>query len=215
MTNSSLSSGLSALAALALAAGGCNPKDGVREYEQGLAAYEVGNLEKAGRLFARSVEYAPANVDALVMCARVQCDRGEIDAAAQTIARATDLSPASPDVALLDAEIAFYAHDYERATRRFTLVAEDKSQTGEIQSLGWTGLGIVEMATDRSDRRDDARIAFLRAIRLDGRNASARYHLALLYRGDTYGYLDAAKDQFEIFVRLGGEKNDPRALHVQ
>ena len=64
------------------------------------------------------------------------------------------------------------------------------------------------------DNRDLARIAFLTAIRLDRRNAPARYHLGLLYRGDKYSYLDAALEQFEIFVRLG-ETADPRAVHAQ
>jgi Tfp pilus assembly protein PilF len=54
----------------------------------------------------------------------------------------------------------------------------------------------------------------LRAIRLDRRNPSARYHLGLLYRGDSFGYLDAALEQFDVFVRLG-EKADPRAQHAQ
>ena len=64
------------------------------------------------------------------------------------------------------------------------------------------------------DARDLARIAFLRAIRLDRRNAAARYHLGLLYRGDAYGYLDAALEQFEIYVRLDAEAS-PRVQNVQ
>ena len=50
-------------AALGIALAGCNPKDGVREYADGLAAYEARSLEKAGKLFAKSVAYAPGNVD--------------------------------------------------------------------------------------------------------------------------------------------------------
>ena len=198
--------------AVALAAvSGCNPKDGVREYADGMAAYEAHSLEKAGKLFEKSLAYAPENVDALVMLARVKCERGEISEAGEAIAKAVELDPDSPDVALLDAEIALYAGDYARATSRFSAVAENEKLEPEARALGWTGLGIVEMTRDR---RDFARIAFLRAIRLDRRNASARYHLGLLYRGDNYGYLDAALEQFDIFVRLG-ETADPRAVHAQ
>ncbi len=200
-----------ALALLALA--GCGPKDGVKEYESAKAAYAARSLEKAERLFAKSLVYAPANVDALVMLARVQADLGNIPEAKRTIARAAELQKDSPDVALLDAEIAFYAEDYDRAAGRFAGVADSAKDGAEAQSLGWTGLGIVEMSRNN---RDLARIAFLRAVRLDRRNASARYHLGLLYRGDSFGYLDAALEQFEIFVRLGDkEKADPRATHVQ
>ena len=198
------------VAALAVLVG-CNPKDGVREYADGMAAYEVRSLEKAGKLFAKSLVYAPENVDALVMLARVQCDLGEISNAGDTIAKAVALSPDSPDVALLDAEIALYAGDYARATSRFSGVANDEKLEASARALGWTGLGIVEMTRDN---RDLARIAFLTAIRLDRRNAPARYHLGLLYRGDKYSYLDAALEQFEIFVRLG-ETADPRAVYAQ
>lgn len=214
--NSSPSSVPNCVLALSLAASlavlvGCNPKDGVREYADGMAAYEAHSLEKAGKLFAKCLVYAPENVDALVMLARVQCERGEISDATETIAKAAALDPGAPDVALLAAEIALYAGDYERAIGGFTAIAENDKLEPEARALGWTGLGIVEMTRDR---RDFARIAFLRAIRLDRRNASARYHLGLLYRGDSYGYLDAALEQFDIFVRLG-ETADPRAVHAQ
>lgn len=190
---------------------GCNPKDGVREFADGMTAYEARSLEKAEKLFAKSLVYAPENVDALVMLARVKCDLGEISDAGDTIAKAAALAPDAPDVALLDAEIALYAGDYARATSRFSGVANDEKLEAPARALGWTGLGIVEMTRDN---RDLARIAFLTAIRLDRRNAPARYHLGLLYRGDKYSYLDAALEQFEIFVRLG-ETADPRAVHAQ
>ena len=210
MTSFSRSSALSA-AALALAVAGCGPKDGVKEYEAGRAAYGARSCEKAERLFAKSLQYAPENVDALVMLASVQRDLGKMSEAAETIAKAEALSPGSVDVALLDAEIAFHLSDYARSAKLFRDVAEDAEATPEARSLGWTGLGIVEMT---SEHRDLARIAFLRAIRLDRRNPSARYHLGLLYRGDSFGYLDAALEQFDVFVRLG-EKADPRAQHAQ
>jgi len=207
----SFSRSFAASSALLLLLAGCGPKDGVKEYKAGQAAYEARSLEKAEGQFRKCLEYAPGNVDALVMLARTQCDLGWMVEASETIARAVELEPEAPDVVLLDAEIAFYLNDYARAVKRFRDVAGDASAGAEAQSLGWTGIGIVEMTCDK---RDYARIAFLVAIRFDHRNASARYHLGLLYRGDSYGYLDAALEQFEIFVRLG-DRTGPRAEHVQ
>ncbi len=202
-----------AFAVLLLAASmtGCGPKDGKEEFADGCIAYEAHTLEKAERLFEKSLEYAPNSVDAMVMLARVQSDLGKMSDALATITKAAELRPDDVDVALLDAEIAFWSRDVTRAIKRFTEVACNESATPEVQSLGWTGRGIVAMSYNK---RDFARIAFLRAIRLDRRNPSARYHLGLLYRGDSYGYLDAALEQFEIFVRLGKEA-DPRAVHAQ
>jgi tetratricopeptide (TPR) repeat protein len=60
---------------------------------------------------------------------------------------------------------------------------------------------------------DLARILFFRAIRMDRRNASAWYHLGLLYR-DGFGYNEAALEQFNIFVRLE-QIADQRVQRVQ
>ena len=49
-----------------------------KDYADGMAAYESHSLEKAGKLFSKCLVYAPENVDALVMLARVKCERGEI-----------------------------------------------------------------------------------------------------------------------------------------
>lgn len=212
MTNSSLRSALKfgACAALAVLTG-CGPNDGTEEYADGNAAYGVRDLKKAEKLFSKSLELNPENVDALVMFARVELDLGEIAAAKGAIEKAAEFDGTSYDVALLDAEIAYHAKDYARATRQFAAVAKNAALDPTVQAMGWTGLGIVEMTCDA---RDLARIAFLRAIRLDRRNAAARYHLGLLYRGDAFGYLDAALEQFEIYVRLDAEAS-PRVQNVQ
>ena len=79
------------LALLLLAVAGCGPKDGVKEYNAGQAAYETRSLEKAEKLFEKSLRYAPESVDALVMLARVQCDLGKMTEASETIAKAGEL----------------------------------------------------------------------------------------------------------------------------
>src|SRR5574344_51883 len=207
VTNFSLSSALkaSALATLAVFAG-CGPNDGAKEYDGGVAAYEVRDLKRAEKLFAECLGRNPGRTDALVMMARVRKDLGELALAKEAADKAAALSAGDPDVIALDAEIAYHAKDYARATRRFGEIAENAALSAFDRSLGWTGLGIVHqtcIADSVNDgARDLARVAFLRAIRLDRTNAAARYHLGLLYR-DAYGYPAAALEQFELFVRLG------------
>lgn len=186
------------LAGLALLAG-CGPKDGLKDYTAGMQAYEVRDLKRAERCFAESLKEAPNSVNTLVMLARVELDLGEIAAAKEAIARAVGLEAEATDVVMLSAEIAYQAKDYAAAVKGFESVVAREKENPAMQALAWTGIGIVEMTCDR---RDFARLAFLRAIRLDRRNAAARYHLGLLYRGDAYGYLDAALEQLQIYVRL-------------
>ena len=194
------------LAGLALLAG-CGPKDGLKDYAAGMQAYEVRDLKRAERCFAESLKEAPNAVNTLVMFARVELDLGEIAAAKEAIARAVALEAEASDVAMLAAEVAYQAKDYAAAVKGFESVIAREKENPAMQALAWTGIGIVEMTCDR---RDFARLAFLRAIRLDRRNAAARYHLGLLYRGDAYGYLDAALEQLQIYVRL--ETEDARRV---
>ena len=206
------SSPLYALSAFALAAAlaGCDPKDGAMELEQGRAAYELRDLKKAEKLFERSVELAPSNVDAVVYLARTKMDRGELAAAREWIGKAAELAGDDLDVRLVRAQLAWHAKEYDEASKLFAGVAEESGLGAEACAQGWVGLGLVEM--DR-ERHDIARVAFLRAIRLDRRNAAAWYHLGLLYR-DNFGYLEAALEQFETFVRIEASAS-PRVQKVQ
>ena len=111
---------------------------------------------------------------------------------------------------LLKSQIAWHAKDYAAALSGFVDIASDSSLEASVRAQGWAGLGVVEMTCDNHHL---ARVAFLRAIRLDRRNAAAWYHLGLLYR-DGFGYLEAALEQFEIFVRLE-EEASPRVQKVQ
>lgn len=205
--NFSLKSALSSAFALSLALfTGCGQGDGRKEYAVGEEACRHGDMLRAEKLFTESAECDPANVDALVMLARVKKDLGKIEEAVATVAKAAVVAEGHLDVMMLEGEIAYLAKDYDLARRRFTAVAENNALDAAVRSLAWTGLGIVEMSCIGIDRQDMekralSRIAFLRAVRLDRRNASARYHLGLLYR-NAYGYLDAALEQFNIFVRL-------------
>ena len=201
-----------AYAVLLAAVLGCGKEidDGSRDFELGKAAYEVRDLKKAEKHLARSVERAPDDVDRLILQARVRLDLGELVAARESVDKAAAIAGGDSDVQLLDAQVAWHMKDYEKAAAGFASVAENARFDAETRSQGLAGLGIVEMTNGRSHL---SRIAFLQAIRLDRRNAAAWYHLGFLYR-DGFGYVDAALEQFEIFVRLEASAS-PRVQKVQ
>jgi tetratricopeptide (TPR) repeat protein len=188
---------------------GCGPSDGREELAEGRAAYEVRNLEKAAKLFAESVACAPDSVDAVLYLARTKLDLGELAEAQKLAARARELSD-DVDVRLFGAQVAFHAKDYAAAAKEFQAVADDARQTAELRAQAWSGVGVVEMACEHSHL---ARIAFLRALRLNFKDASARYHLGLLYR-DGFSYYEAALEQLQVYSRLD-EEASPRVQKVK
>ena len=189
---------------------GCGPSDGVSEFEQGREAYSLRDLKKAENLFEKSLAAAPRDVDRLLYLARTELELGELEKAKSLIEQAAENSEGDADVALLESQIAWYLKDYKTAANGFADIANDGKLDAAVRAQGWAGLGVVEMTCDNHHL---ARVAFLRAIRLDRRNAAAWYHLGLLYR-DGFRYLEAALEQFEIFVRLEAEAS-PRVQKVQ
>lgn len=202
---------LLAMVVAAVAAGmtGCGPNDGSSEYASGLEEYAEHDLEKAAKLFGKSLTLAPDNVDALVMFARVQLDLGKLDEARQALARAKELSSDS-DVLLLNAQVAWHAAQYREAVADFVAVANDERLPPEVRSQGMAGLGIVELTCSEKDR---ARVSLLKALRLNRKNAAAWYHLGCLYR-DSFGYDEAALEQFDFYVHLG-DAADARVKKVK
>ena len=199
-----------ASAVLAAAILGCGPRDGSKEFREGKEAYELRDLKRAEKFFERSVVLAPQDADRLLYLARTELELGELAKAQAAISRAAENSDGEADVALLEAQIAWHAKDYAAASGGFADIANDAKLEASVRAQGWAGLGVVEMTCDNHHL---ARVAFLRALRLDRRNAAAWYHLGLLYR-DGFGYLEAALEQFEIFVRLE-EEASPRVQKVQ
>ena len=197
-----------ACAALTAAVLGCGPRDGSKEFEKGKEAYGLRDLKKAETLFARSVVLAPQDADRLLYLARTELELGELAKAQDAVGRIS--ADGAADVALLRAQIAWHAKDYKVAADGFAAVANDVKLDASVRAQGWAGLGVVEMTCDNHHL---ARVAFLRAIRLDRKNPAAWYHLGLLYR-DGFGYLEASLEQFEIFVRLE-EMASPRVQKVQ
>jgi len=196
------------VAALVLA--GCGPKDGLRELEQGRAAYEVHDLKKAERLLTKSCTFRPGDADPFLLLAQVKLALGELTAADELVKKAAAVAGDDCDVKLLGAQVAWHLKDYARASKDFAAVAENAKLDAAIRAQGFAGRGIVEMTCNNVHL---ARVAFLMALRLDRRNASAWYHLALLYR-DGFGYSEIALDHLEVFVRLEAEAS-PRVQKVQ
>lgn len=203
------------IAALCATIIGCGDGDGSVEFDRGKNAYELGDLKKAEKCFAASIEAAPQEVDRLIYLARVKLDLGELAESRQLIERAEMIDGDAADVRMLSAQVACHSKDYKKAAEIFLKIANDANLDSVIRSQAFAGLGVVEMSCENLHL---ARIDFLRALRLDRRNASAYYHLGLLYRDgldrNGSGYYEAALEQLEMFVRLN-EDSDPRIQKVQ
>ena len=188
-----------ALAGLFVALAGCGSRDGLRELAAGREAYESGDVQKAEKLRLKSESLNATNVDTQVCLALVNLAKGDLVAAERHLANAEGSASGDLDVRLLGAQLAWHAKAYDKAQSLYRSIAEDASLDSGVRARGWTGLGIVQMTNDAYEL---ARVSFLTAIRLDRRNASARYHLGHLYRYAPFGYPEAALEQFDAFVRL-------------
>ena len=164
----------------------------------------------AGLLGCDSGEKPPATADDFVDLAAAKLAAGDLGAAAAAVSNAVELAGGDVDVRLLKAQVDFNTREYESARKIYRAIAEDASLDRETRSQGWAGLGVVDYA---AQDHHAARCDFLRAIRLDARNAAARYHLGLLYR-DIFGFNEAALDQFQLYVRVASEI-DERVKKVQ
>jgi len=197
-------------AALAVFCGCDSADDGSRDFADGKEAFEQGDLAKAARYFEQSAALMTTNADTFVYLARTRLGLGELADARVNIQKAEELAGGDADVRVLSAQLAWHAKDYDMAAKGFSAIANDAKVEAALRAEGWAGLGVVEMTRNN---RDLARIAFLRAIRLDRRNASAWYNLGFLYR-DNFNYLEAALEQFSIYVRLE-ETATPRVQKIQ
>lgn len=176
---------------------GCGAGDGSKEYEAARAACAVRDFRKAEKFLSESIRLAPRNVDALVLAARVKIDLGEMAEATDYVEKAKSIAGGDADVRMLDAYVAYYAQEYARAIKTFEGIFADATLDAKVRSQALSGVGVVEMARNEIDL---ARIAFLKAARVDRRNPAAWYHLGQLYH--RLGYSEAALEQFDIFVRL-------------
>ena len=208
---------LEAFAAAVVAAAGCGEKDGSAEYARGVKLFDRKDFEAAAAEFSTRVALAPGDVDAKLMLSRTMTALGDLPKAVKAAEDALALEPKAVDAKMLAAETAFYARDYKKARKHFGEVANDVSLPVEVRSAGECGLAVVDIGAmaggNMEFNRESARIHLFTAVRLDPRNAPARYHLGLLYR-DSFGYSEAALDQFELYARLD-KKDTNRVARVR
>ena len=100
-------------------------------FEQGLAAYRIGDARKASESFERALQLSPDNVDALLFLGTVYSWRKRFDEALGLLGRARDLDPSYADVAIAIARVKLWQGKLEAAKQ-------------EIQSL-------LEVAPQRHD----------------------------------------------------------------
>lgn len=192
---------------------GCGSSDGREEFAEGRSAFQAGDLKRADKQLRRALELDPSNVDAYLYRIQVKLRQGEIPAAKDLLAKVEELASSDQDVRLLGGQVAWHGRDYEKAMELFRSVAEDESLEETIRSQAWTGLGVAQAT---SGKHELARVAYLKAIRLDRNNAAAYYNLGQLYRYDPFNFTVPARDQFERFVNLSGaEMSSPRVQRTQ
>lgn len=199
MTNSSLSFALKALSALAVCAmlAGCGSGDGLAELAESRAAYARHDLKNADKWADKAVGCDSGNVDALVHSVRVKIERGLLPEARKHIAKAMQLDGEADDVLLTDAEVAYLSRDFNKAMFDCRKVAEDAARSPEVRAQAYNMIGVVMFTTQDYDA---ARVALLRALRLDRLNPAVMYNLGRLYR-DGFDYPMASKEMFGMYLK--------------
>lgn len=118
-----------------------------------------------------------------------------------------------------EAQAALVSKDWAAAIRAYNRLAFDETLPAEVQSIGWTGRGLVDYSrladpNAPGELADTARAAFMHAVRLDRRNPAALYHLGMLYR-DNYAFFQAALEQFEKYAVVMKGSDDPHVAMVE
>lgn len=126
--------------------------------------------------------------------------RGDAAAATQSVGEALEQTPDSAEAVLVRGQAALKSRDFARARADFAAVAGDASLPAALRSDAWAARGVAEMAQKAGEQ---ARISFLQAIRLNSRNASARYHLGKVLR-EYFHFDGAALEQFMMAAGCPG-----------
>ncbi len=183
--------------------------DGSADVARGMTALAQQDATTAAAAFAAAAAKCPTNFEAQIQLAIVNTRLGETAAAVAAAARALEIRPDSAEARLVSGQAAYLKKDYLKALDDFSAVARETSLPASLRSEAWVGRGVVEFAKSQPDA---SRISFIRARRLNPRNAAAWYHLGMLSR-DTYHYDAAAREQFEMASRLL-DARDPRAKKI-
>lgn len=178
-------------------------------------AFAGGDYPTAILCCRQSLSQDAAQADVQVLLARAALRANDLETASTAAADAAALRPKDLAVIQIGAQVACAKDDLEAAFAAYTALAKDETLKPETRSIGWAGRAVVAIrringSTARNDALssgDAARLDLLRAIQLNRRNASAYYHLGYLYQ-NTYGFKQAAIDQYDRYVGLMGESTD-------
>ena len=176
--------------------------DGSAAVAKGMAELQAQNVQGAIASFKKAAQACETNFNARLQLSLALLRLGEISAAELAVKEALALDPDSAEARLAEGQVAYLKKDYARAIETFAAVAAETSLPATMRSDALASRGVVELAQGAGD---SARVSFLRAMRLNRRNASAWYHLGVLSR-DTYRFTEAALEQFEMAARF----SDPR-----
>ena len=193
-----------AAASAALMLAGCGGDDGTEDFVAGQAAVEAKDWAAASVSFDKVTKNCQTNVAAWFYLAVANLELGEAARADAAIKEAVALDPTSPEILVCDARVAFLLKDYERASRNWTLVAEDPSVPAETRSTAYSDLGGLCIV---QNEREAARLNLFRGLRLNRRNPQVWYHLGKLYR-DSFRFDREALECYEFFTRLATETDE-------
>ncbi len=184
---------------VAAAFAGCEKEDdGSADFNKGVEACAARDFRLAATCFGMAAQKNATNFTARVRLALANIELGEMPAAKAAVESALELDPASAEARMIDGQIAYHMKDYARAKKDFDDVAAGKQLPAELRSEALTARAVMEIEAQLFER---ARLSLWRAIRLDGKNGAAWYHLGHLSR-NTYHFEEAAMEQFEMASRL-------------
>lgn len=181
--------------------------DGSEAVAKGMESLKVQDVRGAIAEFEKAARVCETNFEARLQLALAHLHLGEIEPAKLAVTAALERCPESAEALLADGQIAYLKKDYKRALSDFDAIIKEKSLPDSLRSEAFAARGVVEMAQGANEF---ARISFLKAMRLNRRNASAWYHLGIISR-DTYKFYSAALEQFEMAARF----SDPRETRTK
>lgn len=151
-----------------------------------------------------AVEGGEPNFEASMQTALTSLANNDVAGAAKAADEAVAANSESAEALLVRGQAAYRAKDYKRALADFSAVVNEKSLPAGLRSDAWVARGVTEMA---QKNHESARISFLRAMRLNRKNAAAWYHQGVLLR-DVYHFDDAAIEQFTMAAGCPGVPAD-------
>lgn len=191
--------GLGVASVLALT--GCGRSDGTKEFAAGEKAMQECKWEVAAREFAAATDCLVDPSEAYLNLATAYVELGKMNEANDAVSSAMAITP-SNTARLMSGRVSFHLSDYRKAREMWNAVIASADAGNAEKAEAWNALGVLEMTVnDKPQMRDLARVCFLRATRLDFKNAQAWYHLGKLYR-ERYQFDEAALDMYKIYARL-------------